>query len=144
MDLLAAEIMAVTGRDPGELYKSLEEKFGTCVFERLDAPANPSQKEILLNLSADIISARQLAGEPIMAIHTQAPGNQAPIGGLKVVTANGWFAARPSGTEDIYKIYTESFVGQDHLRRIQQEAQTMISEAFKAAPSPSGPPPQAR
>ena len=144
MDLLAAEIMAVTGRDPGELYKSLEEKFGTCVYERLDAPANPNQKEILLNLSADIITARQLAGEPIMAIHTQAPGNQASIGGLKVVTANGWFAARPSGTEDIYKIYTESFIGQDHLRRIQQEAQTIISEAFKAALSHSGPPSSAR
>lgn len=133
MDLLAGEIMAKTGRDPGELYKSLEEQFGVSVYERIDAPATVKQKAVLKQLSAETISARELAGEPIIAKHTRAPGNQAPIGGLKVVTQNGWFAARPSGTEDIYKIYAESFNGQAHLQRIQQEARTIVGAAFQAA-----------
>jgi phosphoglucomutase len=133
MDLLAAEILAKTGRDPGEIYQSLEEQFGCCVYERIDAPATAGQKEVLKQLSAETITARELAGEPILTKHTRAPGNQAPLGGLKVVTENGWFAARPSGTEAIYKIYAESFKGKAHLKRIQQEAQTIVSEAFQAA-----------
>jgi phosphoglucomutase len=133
MDLLAAEIMAKTGRDPGEIYQSLEEQFGSCVYERIDAPATAGQKEVLKQLSAETITAKELAGEPIIAKHTRAPGNQAPLGGLKVVTENGWFAARPSGTEEIYKIYAESFKGKAHLQSIQQEAQTIVSEAFQAA-----------
>ena len=133
MDLLAAEIMAKTGRDPGEIYQSLEERFGSCVYERIDAPATVEQKEVLKQLSAETITARELAGEPIIAKHTRAPGNQAPLGGLKVVTENGWFAARPSGTEAIYKIYAESFKGKAHLQSIQQEAQTLVSAAFQVA-----------
>ena len=133
MDLLAGEIMAQTGRDPGEIYTSLEEQFGSCVYERIDAPATVEQKAVLSQLSAETITAQELAGEPIMAKHTRAPGNQAAVGGLKVVTANGWFAARPSGTEEIYKIYAESFKGQAHLERIQQEAQAIVSAAFNAA-----------
>jgi len=133
MDLLAAEIMAKTDRDPGELYKSLEEQFGSSVYERIDAPATAEQKEVLKKLSAEMINAKELAGEPIIAKHTQAPGNQAPLGGLKVVSENGWFAARPSGTEDIYKIYAESFIDSAHLQAIQQEAQTIVNAVFKAA-----------
>ncbi len=133
MDLLAAEIMAKTGRDPGEIYQSLEEQFGSSVYERIDAPATVEQKAVLNQLSAEAITAKELAGESIIAKHTRAPGNQAPLGGLKVVTENGWFAARPSGTEEIYKIYAESFNGKAHLRRIQQEAQTIVSAAFQAA-----------
>jgi phosphoglucomutase len=131
MDLLAAEIMAKTGRDPGEIYQSLEEQFGSCVYERIDAPATAAQKAVLKQLSAEAITAKELAGEPILAKHTRAPGNQAPIGGLKVVTENGWFAARPSGTEAIYKIYAESFNGKAHLQSIQQEAQSIVSAAFQ-------------
>jgi hypothetical protein len=122
---LAAEIMAKTGRDPGEIYQSLEEQFGSCVYERIDAPATGEQKAVLKQLSAETITAKELAGEPIIAKHTRAPGNQAALGGLKVVTENGWFAARPSGTEAIYKIYAESFKGKAHLQRIQQEAQAI-------------------
>jgi phosphoglucomutase len=133
MDLLAAEIMAQTGRDPGEIYASLEAQFGASVYERIDAPATVKQKAVLSQLSAEMISAEELAGEPIMAKHTHAPGNQAPIGGLKVVTENGWFAARPSGTEEIYKIYAESFKDKKHLKRIQQEAQNIVSAAFHAS-----------
>jgi len=133
MDLLAAEIMAKVGRDPGEIYQSLEEQFGSCVYERIDAPATAAQKAVLSQLSAETISAKELAGEPIIAKHTKAPGNQAPVGGLKVVAQNGWFAARPSGTEEIYKIYAESFKGKAHLKSIQQEAQTIVSAAFQAA-----------
>ena len=133
MDLLAAEIMAKTGRDPGEIYQSLEEQFGSCIYERIDSPATAQQKAVLKQLSAETITARELAGEPILAKHTRAPGNQAPLGGLKVVTENGWFAARPSGTEAIYKIYAESFKGKAHLQRIQQEAQTIVSAAFQVA-----------
>jgi phosphoglucomutase len=133
MNLLAAEIMAKTGRDPGEIYPSLEEQFGSSVYERIDAPATVEQKAVLTQLSAETITAKELAGEPIIAKHTRAPGNQAPLGGLKVVTENGWFAARPSGTEEIYKIYAESFKGKTHLQSIQQEAQTIVSEAFQEA-----------
>ena len=133
LDLLAAEIMATTGRDPGEHYKALEEQFGRSEYERVDAPASPAQKAVLANLSPEMVEARELAGEKIIARLTRAPGNNAPIGGLKVVTENGWFAARPSGTENIYKIYTESFKGVGHLKRIQEEAQAIVSAAFRAA-----------
>ena len=133
MDLLAAEITAVTGRDPGEHYEDLESAFGSPVYERIDAPANRAQKAVLASLSPDEVSATELAGEPIVARLTRAPANDAPIGGLKVVTENGWFAARPSGTEEIYKIYAESFLGPDHLHQIQAEAQTIVSAAFTAA-----------
>ncbi|MBA4160093.1 MAG: phosphoglucomutase, alpha-D-glucose phosphate-specific, partial [Gemmatimonadetes bacterium] len=131
--LLAAEITAKTGRDPGELYAELEERFGSPVYERIDAPATAVQKAALKSLSADAITAEQLAGERILAKLTRAPGNDAPIGGLKVVTRNGWFAARPSGTEDVYKIYAESFRGEDHLRQIQEEARAMVDAAFREA-----------
>jgi len=131
MDLLAAEITVKTGKDPHELYQSLENQFGHPVYERQDVAADKQQKQILQNLSPQMITARNLAGEKILVKLTHAPGNQAAIGGLKVVTENGWFAARPSGTEDIYKIYAESFLGQDHLQRIQQEAQKIVDSAFK-------------
>jgi phosphoglucomutase len=131
MGLLAAEITAIEGKDPGELYRDLTEQFGAPVYERIDAPANPDQKAILSKLSPDAITAKELAGDPIEAMMTSAPGNGAPLGGLKVSTARGWFAARPSGTENVYKIYAESFAGKDHLRIIQQEAQSIVSECFK-------------
>ena len=132
MDLLACEIMARTGKDPGDIYRSLEAEFGAAVYARIDAPATAAQKAVLSRLSAEMIQADELAGDPIVAKHTHAPGNRAPIGGLKVVTANGWFAARPSGTEAIYKIYAESFKGEAHLKRIQEEAQGIVSDAFRA------------
>jgi phosphoglucomutase len=130
MGLLAAEILARTGRDPGELYRELTEKFGAPVYERIDAPATPEQKAILLKLSPADLHAAEFAGEKIEATLTTAPGNGAPIGGLKVVTANGWFAARPSGTESVYKLYAESFLGEEHLRRIQKEARELIAQTF--------------
>ncbi|MCA9995064.1 MAG: phosphoglucomutase, alpha-D-glucose phosphate-specific, partial [Anaerolineales bacterium] len=130
MDLLAMEILAKTGRDPAEHYQTLTEQFGSPVYERLSAVANREQKEILSNLSPEMITATEMAGEPILAKLTRAPGNNAPIGGLKVVTDNGWFAARPSGTEDIYKIYSESFKGKDHLKQIQAEAQAIVNDAL--------------
>jgi len=133
MDLLAAEIMARTGRDPGEHYRSLTEKFGDPAYERTDAPVTPERKAVLKNLSPDLVRVDTMAGEPILAKLTRAPANDEPIGGLKVVTQNGWFAARPSGTEDIYKVYAESFLGRDHLRRIQSEAASIIDDAFTAA-----------
>lgn len=131
LDLLAAEITAKTNRDPGEHYAALENEFGSPVYERKDAPASAEQKKALANLSPDMVKAATLAGEPIIAKLTNAPGNNAPIGGLKVVTENGWFAARPSGTEELYKIYAESFKGKDHLLKIQEEAQAIVSAAFK-------------
>jgi phosphoglucomutase len=133
MDLLAAEITARTGRDPGEHYQALTEKFGDPAYERSDTPLTPEEKEAFKLLTPEMVTAEELAGEPITAKLTRAPYNQEPIGGLKVVTDNGWFAARPSGTEPIYKIYAESFHGPDHLRQIQQEAESMISAAFRAA-----------
>jgi phosphoglucomutase len=132
LGLLAAEMTAVTGRDPGELYAALTSEFGAPAYERIDAPASPEQKRVLSRLSPDQVAAGELAGEPIVAKLTSAPGAGAPIGGLKVVTASGWFAARPSGTEDVYKLYAESFQGESHLRRIQAEAQTIIAAAFTA------------
>jgi len=130
MDLLACEITAKSGRDPAELYQELEEKFGSPIYERIDAPATMKQKTALKGLSAEMVTAEELAGEPIVAKLTHASGNNAPIGGLKVVAENGWFAARPSGTEDIYKLYAESFKGQEHLREIQAEAQVIIDAAL--------------
>jgi len=135
MGLLSAEITARAGRDPGELYRSLTQELGDPVYERIDAPATPEQKAILACLSPDRVRASELAGERIESMLTTAPGNGSPIGGLKVVAKNGWFAARPSGTEDVYKIYAESFLGAQHLRRIQTEAQEIIANAFASAPA---------
>ena len=133
MGLLSAEITAVLGKDPGERYRELTAKFGNPVYERIDAPASPEEKAILSKLSPDQVSAKELAGERIEAMLTTAPANNAPLGGLKVVTKNGWFAARPSGTENVYKIYAESFLGREHLERIQKEAQQLISRTFEQA-----------
>ena len=130
LNLLAAEITAKTGKDPGEHYKELEKEFGSPVYERLDAPATPDEKKKLANLSPEQVTANKMAGEEIIQKLTHAPGNNAPIGGLKVVTENGWFAARPSGTEDIYKIYTESFKGKDHLKMIQDEAKSIVKDVL--------------
>jgi phosphoglucomutase len=128
LGLLAAEMLARTGKDPGEIYEGLTERFGAPVYQRIDAPCTPEQKAALLRLSPEQVHATELAGDPIERMLTTAPSNGAPLGGLKVVTARGWFAARPSGTEDVYKIYAESFAGEAHLRRIQQEAQELISK----------------
>jgi phosphoglucomutase len=133
LDLLAAEITAQTGKDPGAIYKELTAQFGAPVYERIDAPATPKQKSVLKKLSATQVKACELAGEKIITKLTQAPGNGAPIDGLKVVAANGWFAARPSGTEDVYKIYAESFRGKEHLARIQEEAQAIVTAAIAGA-----------
>jgi phosphoglucomutase len=133
MDLLSAEIIARTGKNPAELYKSLEEKFGSPLYERTDASATLEEKEVLKNLDPNIIKEESMAGEKIVAKLSRAPGNDAPIGGLKVITQNGWFAARPSGTEAIYKIYAESFLGQDHLNKIKEEAQAIVNNAFRSA-----------
>ena len=130
MGLLAAEIMAGTGRDPSELYAELTPELGAPVYERIDAPASAEEKAILLRLSPEDVSASELAGHPIEVVLTRAPGNGAPIGGVKVITRQGWFAVRPSGTEHVYKLYAESFLGRDHLRRIQQEAQAITSTAL--------------
>ncbi|HOL70560.1 MAG TPA: phosphoglucomutase (alpha-D-glucose-1,6-bisphosphate-dependent) [Bryobacteraceae bacterium] len=130
MGLLAAEILARTGRDPGELYHDLTREFGDPVYERIDAPATPAEKAVLAKLSAAQVRETELAGERIQQVLTHAPGNGAPIGGVKVITANGWFAARPSGTEDVYKIYAESFLDTEHLRRIQEEARELIANTL--------------
>jgi phosphoglucomutase len=137
MDLLAAEITARTDKDPGEHYRELTAEFGTPYYTRIDAPATSEQKTQLQKLSPDAVKESDLAGELITAKLTRAPGNDAPIGGLKVVAASGWFAARPSGTEDIYKIYAESFKSQAHLNAIVNEAQEMVNNAlgsFAAGP----------
>ena len=128
--LLACEIFAVTGKDPGEHYQELVAKFGNPVYERVDAPASREEKAKLATLSPEQVKAETLAGEPITAKLTHAPANGAAIGGLKVCTENGWFAARPSGTEDIYKIYAESFTGADHLKQIQAEAREIVNVAL--------------
>ena len=133
LSLLAAEITAKTGRDPGLHYKELTDKFGAPVYERIDAVANVEQKNVLKKLSPKQVKVTDLAGETIKAKLTKAPSNSAEIGGLKVVTENGWFAARPSGTEDVYKIYAESFKGNDHLKEIQREAKEIVDETFKLA-----------
>ena len=133
MALLSAEMLARTGKDPGEIYRSLTERFGAPVYERIDAPATPEQKAALAKLSPEQVSAKELAGDPIESMLTKAPGNGAPLGGLKVITRRGWFAARPSGTEDVYKMYAESFAGEEHLRRIQQEARELIARTLAAA-----------
>jgi phosphoglucomutase len=130
--LLAAELTGRLGRDPGELYRELTERFGTPSYRRIDAPATPDEKRILSRLSPEDVGTSTLAGEPITAVLTTAPGNGAPIGGIKVVTENGWFAARPSGTEQTYKVYAESFRGEDHLQRIVDEAQRLVSAALAA------------
>jgi phosphoglucomutase len=130
LDLLAAEMMAATGRNPAELYADLTGRLGAPVYERIDGAATAGQKAVLLRLSPEDVRASELAGDPIDTIQTKAPGNGAPIGGLKVVTAHGWFAARPSGTEAVYKLYAESFRGPEHLRRIQNEAQALLDRAM--------------
>ncbi|WP_251976159.1 phosphoglucomutase (alpha-D-glucose-1,6-bisphosphate-dependent) [Salinicola avicenniae] len=130
LGLLAAEITAVTGKDPGERYRALTERFGAPVYERVDAPANREQKAKLKALSPEQVTAETLAGHPITRKLTEAPGNGAAIGGLKVVTDAGWFAARPSGTEDVYKIYAESFEGDAHLKRIQEEAKALVDQVL--------------
>lgn len=133
MDLLAAEMTAKTGKDPAQLYRELTHELGEPMYERIDAPATPEQKTILAQLSPDQVIAKELAGDKIVSMLTKAPGNGAAIGGLKVVTENGWFAARPSGTEDVYKLYAESFKGKEHLKRIQGEAQAIVSSALASA-----------
>ncbi|HJL14506.1 MAG TPA: phosphoglucomutase (alpha-D-glucose-1,6-bisphosphate-dependent) [Sandaracinaceae bacterium LLY-WYZ-13_1] len=133
LDLLAAEIVATTGKTPAERYAELTARFGEPVYARIDAPATDAQKQALKGMSAEDVTADTLAGEPIVAKRTEAPGNGQPIGGLQVVTENGWFAARPSGTEAIYKIYAESFRGEDHLRAIQAQARELVDEVFAKA-----------
>jgi phosphoglucomutase len=128
--LLAAEIIAVTGQTPSRRYDALTERHGAPVYARVDAPASREQKAVLAGLSPEQVSATELAGEPITAKLTRAPGNDAALGGLKVTTASGWFAARPSGTEDVYKIYAESFQGTEHLARIQEEARAVVGAAL--------------
>ncbi|MCB0571894.1 MAG: alpha-D-glucose phosphate-specific phosphoglucomutase, partial [Phaeodactylibacter sp.] len=128
--LLAGEITARTGKDPGEIYRGFTQEFGEPAYGRIDAPATPAQKEKLKKLSPEQVTSSELAGEKIEAILTNAPGNGAAIGGLKAVTASGWFAARPSGTEEIYKIYAESFKGEEHLRQLQAEAQELVDRVI--------------
>jgi phosphoglucomutase len=128
--LLAAEITARTGKDPGVHYRELTKTFGAPYYTRIDAAATPEEKARLQKLSPEAVKASQMAGEPIVAKLTRAPANNEPIGGLKVVTANGWFAARPSGTENIYKIYAESFTSQSHLDAIVTEARKIVADAL--------------
>ncbi len=130
MGLVGAEMLARTGKDPGEIYAGLTEQFGAPVYERIDAPATATQKAKLAALTPDQVGERELAGDPVESVLSKAPANGAPLGGIKVITARGWFAARPSGTEEVYKIYAESFAGEDHLHRIQQEAQKLISKVI--------------
>ena len=135
MNLLAAEITAVTGKDPGEHFRELAAQFGSPHYTRIDAPATPEQKAKLRKLSPEDVKESRLAGEPIVAKLTRAPGNNAPIDGLKVVTASGWFAARPSGTENIYKIYAESFKDESHLSAIVAEAERLVTAALDSPPT---------
>jgi len=142
--LLAAEITARIGRDPGEIYHELTREFGEPAYDLVEAPATPDQKELLAKLSPQKVKLTELAGEKIQTVLTHAPGNGAPIGGLKVIAESGWFAARPSGTKDIYKIYAESFRGADHLRRILEEAQTIVNDALAASPQKPGIPSESK
>ena len=130
MDLLAAEMTARTGKDPGEHYQELTAEFGTLYYTRIDAPATPEQKEKLQRLAPDAVRESSLAGDRITGRLTRAPGNDAPVGGLKVTTAQGWFAARPSGTENLYKIYAESFQSESHLNQILTEAEAIVNQAL--------------
>ena len=132
LDLLAAEITARTGKDPGQRFQDLAARFGTPYYTRMDAPATPAQKAALGRLSPETVQASTLAGEPITAKLTRAPGNDAPIGGLKVTAASGWFAARPSGTEHVYKIYAESLRSAEHLAQIVDEAREIVARALAA------------
>jgi phosphoglucomutase len=136
--LLAAEITARMGRDPGEIYHELTREFGEPVYDRVEAPATPEQKALLAELAPEQVKISELAGEKIQTVLTQAPGNGAPLGGLKVVAESGWFAVRPSGTEDIYEVYAESFRGADHLRRLLEEAQAIVGEVLAASPPRPG------
>jgi phosphoglucomutase len=129
--LLAAEMLAASGADPGELYRRLTERLGAPEYRRVDVPATPQQKAALAALSPDRVAVRELAGEPIRDVLSTAPGNGAPLGGLKVVAEHGWFAARPSGTEDVYKVYAESILGPEHLERILQEARSIVRSALQ-------------
>jgi phosphoglucomutase len=140
--LLSAEITARTGRDPGEIYRGLTQEHGEPTFDRIDAPATREQKQLLSRLSPQQVRNAELAGEKIQTILSHAPGNGAPMGEVKVIAASGWFVARPSGTENIYKLYAESFRGQDNLHRIIEEAQSIVDEALaggkhRAAPTES-------
>lgn len=128
--LLAAEIIATTGRSPSEHYRDLTSRFGDPAYARVDAPANREEKAVLAKLSAEQVTADTLAGEPITQVLTSAPGNGAALGGVKVSTESAWFAARPSGTEDVYKIYAESFKGPEHLARVQEEARNLVSASL--------------
>ena len=138
MDLLAAELTAVTGKEPGENFREISERFGQPYYTRLDVPASPQQKATLSNLSPEAVEESLLAGEPIAARLTRAPGNNAPIGGLKVVASNGWFAARPSGTENILKIYAESLISQEHLDTIVAEARQIVDDALASSAATIG------
>ena len=133
LGLLASEILAVTGKTPSEHYRALEEEYGTSIYARTDAPASREEKATLAQLSPEQVKSTELAGEEIIAKLTKASGNGAAIGGLKVVSEHAWFAARPSGTEDIYKIYAESFRGAEHLRKVQEEAQKIVSAALDSS-----------
>jgi phosphoglucomutase len=133
MDLLACEITARTGKDPGQHYAEIEQQFGRSYYRREDQPATPREKSVLGTLTRSAVQHTSIAGESIVAVLTDAPGNHAAIGGLKVVTANGWFAARPSGTEEVYKIYAESLKSESHLGRILEEAQSVVKAALSAA-----------
>jgi phosphoglucomutase len=133
LGLLAAEMMAHSGRDPGELYAGLTREFGQPAYERTDVPATAEEKALFKKLTPAALAASELAGEPVERVLTEAPGNNASIGGIQVIAPNGWFAVRPSGTEDVYKVYAESFRGPEHLRRIQEDARRLVAEALRHA-----------
>jgi phosphoglucomutase len=131
LGLLAAEMTAVTGRDPGRLYRDLADELGAPTYARIDAPATPAQKQLLGRLAATDVPAKSLAGDPILRVLTKAPGNDAAIGGLKIETANGWIAVRPSGTENVFQLYAESFLGAAHLARLQDEARALVARVLE-------------